>query len=62
MDNGRSHEEIRDRGLGVVVALAAMAAASFSIRWPAPGSSVALGLAVYLIARGSGDRRNQNDA
>jgi hypothetical protein len=41
------------RILGVTVALAAMALATFAIRWPAPGASIALGLAVYLIARPS---------
>jgi hypothetical protein len=40
------------RGLGVVVALAAMATATSMIGWPAPGASAALGLTVYLLARG----------
>ena len=44
--------ERRARGLGFAVALSAMAAATFTIGWPAPGASAALGLAVYLLARG----------
>ena len=51
-DRGREH---RARVLGVATALFAMAAASWWIRWPAPGVSVALGLAVYWMARGTRD-------
>jgi F0F1-type ATP synthase assembly protein I len=47
--------ERRARVLGVATALVAMAAASWWIRWPAPGVSAALGLAVYWIARGRRD-------
>lgn len=42
--------------LGVAAGLACAAAASFAIHWPAPAVSVALGFAVYWVARG-GDRR-----
>jgi F0F1-type ATP synthase assembly protein I len=48
----RRRRERRARLLGVAVALAAMVAASLTIRWPAPGISVALGMAAYLLARG----------
>lgn len=47
-----SRRERRARGLGVAVALGFMLAAGLTIRWPAPGLAVAVGFAVYLIARG----------
>ncbi len=44
--------ERRARILGVATALAAMAIATWWVRWPAPGVSVALGFGVYVLARG----------
>jgi EamA domain-containing membrane protein RarD len=47
-----SSRERTARFLGVAVALAAMALATWAIRWPAPAVSIGLGFAVYLLARG----------
>ncbi len=44
--------ERRARLLAVAIALGIMLAASLTFGWPAPGIAVALGGAVYLIARG----------
>jgi hypothetical protein len=41
--------------LGVLVAVAAMGAATLAVRWPAPGVAALLGFAVYLLARGRGE-------
>jgi len=51
VEEHRSGKEARARLLGVGVALVAMVVASLTIRWPAPGVSVGLGLAVYLLVR-----------
>jgi len=51
VERHRSGKESRARLLGVGVALLAMVVASLTIRWPAPGVSAGLGLAVYLLAR-----------
>lgn len=52
MKKGRDRRERRARLLGVVVALAVMLVAGLTLGWPAPGLAVALGLGVYLLARG----------
>ncbi len=56
MEDELGRRERRARVLGVAAALLSMAAASLAIGWPAPGVSVALGFAVYFIARGVPDR------
>jgi hypothetical protein len=49
---GPRRRELGARGLGIAVALAAMATATSMIEWPAPGASAALGITVYMLARG----------
>ena len=57
----RTRRERVARVAGVASALTAMTAAALSIGWPAPGVSVALGLAVYWVVRGRAPHRDADD-